>query len=357
LAPGMNLHRHPYGGRNYEYYSEDPYLSGVLAAQAIIGIQAQGVHAVAKHFAGNEQETQRRQMAAVIPPRALHELYLLPFEMAVRDAQPASIMCAFPEINGVSACSNEDLLKATLRERWGFQGYVMTDRRALHDLAPSIKAGVDWELSHITPLHYSLEPQRGQRGNPGSEGIRAALVAGSITESDLDQMLRRRYIEMFKFGHFDTNFDALFEASPDFLTHGLVAREIADQGIVLLKNEHAFLPLHPTNITSIALIGAEWYAGKAKLPPRSTRADNESVVAPYTVTPQQGLENALRAMGSSATVTYKSGGGTGKKTDRDAAVELAKNSDVVIVMVGDNPHELCDRETLHLPIIPPADEN
>src|SRR6185369_3517680 len=237
-------------------------------------------------------------MATVVPPRALHELYLLPFEMAVRDAQPASIMCAFPEINGVSACSSEDLLKTTQRERGGFQGYVITDRRAVHDLAPSIKAGVDWELSHITPLYYSLDPQRGQRGNPGSEGIAAALAAGSITVADIDQMLRRRYIQMFKFGHFDTDFDALYAAVPDFLAHGLVAREIAEQGMVLLKNENSFLPLNPANINSVALIGAEWFAGMAKLPPRSVRADNASVVPPYTVTPQQGLENVLRAMGS-----------------------------------------------------------
>jgi beta-glucosidase len=357
LAPGMNLHRHPFGGRNYEYQSEDPYLSGVMAVEQIKAIQAHGIHANAKHLAANEQETQRRQMATVVPPRALHELYLLPFEMAVRDARPASIMCAFPEINGVSACSSEDLLKTTLRERWGFQGYVISDRRAVHDLAPSIKAGVDWELAHVTPLYYSLDPQRGQRGNPGSEGIAAALAAGSITVADIDQMVRRRYIQMFKFGQFETDFDALYAAVPDFLTHGLVAREIAEQGIVLLKNQNNFLPLNAANINSVALIGATWFAGMAKLPPRSVRADNTSVVAPYTVTPQQGLENALRAMGSSATVTYNSAGGTGKKADRDAAVELARKSDVVIVMVGDNPHELCDRDSLSLPIIPPADPN
>jgi beta-glucosidase len=355
LAPGMNLHRHPFGGRNYEYLSEDPYLSGVMAVEQIRGIEAHGIHANAKHFAGNEQETQRRQMATVIPPRALHELYLLPFEMAVKDAQPASVMCAFPEINGVSACSSEDLLKTTLRERWGFQGYVITDRRAVHDLAPSIKAGVDWELAHITPLHYSLDPQPGQRGNPGSEGITAALAAGSITVSDLDQMLRRRYIQMFRFGHFDTDFDALYGSFADFVAHAQVAREIAEQGIVLLKNENNFLPLETTNLRSIALIGAEWFAGMAKLPPRSVRANNTNVVAPYTVTPLQGLQNVLTAMGSPARVTYHSAGGTGRKADRDAAVELAKNSDVVIVMVGDNPHELCDRESLRLPIIPPAD--
>ena len=277
---------------------------------AIKGIQAQGIHANAKHFAANEQETQRRQMATLVPPRALHELYLLPFEMAVKDAQPASIMCAFPEINGVSACSNEDLLKTTLREHWGFQGYVITDRRAVHDLAPSIKAGVDWELSHMTPLYYSLEPQTRAAWKSGRRRPQGRLAAGSITVGDIDQMLRRRYIQMFKFGHFDTDFDVLYGATPDFSAHGLVAREIAEQAIVLLKNQNNFLPLNPANIKSVALIGATWFAGMAKLPPRSIRGDNVSVIAPYTVTPQQGLENALRAMGSSATVTYNSGGGT-----------------------------------------------
>lgn len=353
LAPGMNLHRHPFGGRNYEYQSEDPYLSGVMASEQIKGIQAQGIHANAKHFAANEQETMRRQMATVVPPRALHELYLLPFEMAVRDAAPASIMCAFPEINGVSSCSSEDLLKTTLRERWGFDGYVITDRRALHDVAPSIKAGVDWELSHMTPLHYSLEPQEGQRGNPGSEGIRAALENGSITEADIDQMLRRRYIQMYNFGHFETDFDALYATEPDLTAHAQVARQIAEEGIVLLKNESDFLPLAtPPNDASIALIGAEWFAGMAKLPPRSIRADNVNVVAPYTVTPEEGLENVLRELGSSATVKYENGAGRAGIQD---AVELARRSNIVIVMVGDNPRELCDRETLGLPVIPPTD--
>lgn len=357
LAPAMNLHRIPYGGRNYEYYSEDPYLSGVMAAEAIKGIQSFGVHANAKHFAGNEQETQRRQMSAVIPPRALYELYLLPFEMSVKEAKPASVMCAFPQVNGVSACSSKDLLSTTLRERWGFGGYVISDRRAVHDVAPSIKAGVDWELAHMTPLHYALEPQKGQRGNPGSEGIAAALESGSITIADIDQMLRRRYVQMFEFGHFDTNFDALYAEVPDFDSHGHVARELAEQSVVLLKNDNNFLPLKTKGLESVALIGATWFAETAKLPPRSIRADNVSVEAPYTISPKKGLENALRAMGSLATVKYESGGGTGKKADRDAAVELAKKSDVVIVMVGDNPHELCDRGTLDLPIIPPADPN
>ena len=239
-----------------------------MGAETIKGIQAHGIHAVPKHYAGNEQETSRRVGESVIPPRALHELYLLPFEMAVRDSQPASIMCAYNRLNGVSACSNAELLDLMLRDRWGFGGYVMTDRSALHDLAPSIKAGVDWELAHETPVHYALEPQPDRPDNLASEGISAALQAGSITMADIDQMLRRRYVQMFTFGHFDTNFDVLFEASPDLFSHGLVAREIAEQGIVLLKNENNVLPLSAANINSVALIGATWYAGIAKLPVR-----------------------------------------------------------------------------------------
>jgi beta-glucosidase len=358
LGPTVNPVRHPYGGRNYQLYSEDPYLAGLMGAETITGIQAQGIHAVPKHYAGNEQETSRRVGESVIPPRALHELYLLPFEMAVRDTQPASIMCAYNRLNGVSACSNAELLTTTLRQQWGFGGYVMTDRSALHDLAPSIKAGVDWELAHRTPVHYALKPQPDRPDNPGSEGISAALAAGSITVGDIDQMLRRRYIQMFKFGHFDTNFDVLFEASPDFFSHGVVAREIAQQAIVLLKNENNFLPLGAGNLQSVALIGASWYAGIAKLPVRGGDDNtpfNEPGSPPFTVTPKQGIENVLRSVGSTATVTYETGGGTGTRADLDKAVALARKSDVVIVMVGDDPSEGCDLATLRLPIVPPAD--
>ena len=358
LAPTVNPVRHPYGGRNYQTYSEDPYLAGAMGAETIKGIQAHGIHAVPKHFAGNEQETSRRIGDSVIPSRALHELYLLPFEMAVRDAQPASIMCAYNRLNGVSDCSNAALLHATLRDRWGFGGYVVTDRSALHDLAPSIKAGVDWELANETPLHYALDPQPDRPDNPGSEGIRAALAAGSITMADIDQMLRRRYVQMFRFGHFDTNFDVLFEATPDFPSHGLMARAIAGESIVLLKNESNLLPLHAANLQSVALIGAPWYAGIAKLPARGgddSLPFDEPGNPPYSVTPQKGLENVLRTLGSTATVTYESGGGTGTQADIDRAVALATRSDVVVVMVGDDPYESCDLATLRLPIVPPAD--
>jgi beta-glucosidase len=358
LAPTVNPVRHPYGGRNYQTYSEDPYLAGVMGAETIKGIQAHGVHAVAKHFAGNEQETSRRAGDSVIPPRALHEIYLLPFEMAVKDARPASFMCGYNRLNGVSSCSNAELLTTTLRKQWGFDGYVITDRSALHDLGPSIKAGVDWELADETPHYYSLDPQPGDSLQGPSEGIRAALQAGSITLADIDQMLRRRYFQMFKAGHFDTNFDELFEATPDLTAHGSMARAIAEEGVVLLKNENNVLPLSAANLQSVALIGAPWYAGIAKLPIRGADDNtpfNEPGNPPYTVTPREGLETVLRSLGSPATVTYESGGGTGSQADIDAAVELARRSDVVIAMVGDDPFESCDLPTLRLPIVPPAD--
>jgi beta-glucosidase len=354
LGPLMNLVRHPYGGRNFDFPGEDPYLTGVMSLETVKGIQAHGVHAVPKHIVGNEQETDRNNGNSVIPPRALHELYLLPFEMSAKDGQMAGVMCAYNGLNGVSACSDAELLTTTLRQQWGWQGYVITDRRALHDLASSIKAGVDWELAHETPHYYSLDPQPANSRQGPSEGIRAALAASSITMADIDQMLKRRYVQMFKFGQFETNFDATFLAEPDFVTHGLVARKIAEEGIVLLKNENAFLPLSSAEVRSVALIGATWFAGMAKMAPLSLNGDNANVDAPYTVTPKQGLESVLRSLGSAATVTYESGGGTGT-AGIDRAVDLARRSDIVIVMVGDNPRESCDT-TPGLPIVPPADK-
>ena len=351
LGPLANLVRHPYGGRNFDFPSEDPYLTGVMTVEAVKSIQAHGVHAVPKHVVGNEQETDRNNGNSVIPPRAMFELYLLPFEMAAKDAQMAGVMCGYNQVNGVSACGDDELLNKTLRDRWGWEGYVVTDRRALHDLTSSIKGGVDWELAHETPHYYALDPVAANSRQGPSEGITAALKNGSIVEADIDQMLKRRYGQMFKYGQFETNFDAAYEATPDLVAHGLVAREIAEQGIVLLKNENNFLPLSPGNAKSVGLIGATWFAGMAKMAPLSLNADNSNVNAPYTVTPQAGLENGLRTLGSAATVTYESGAGV---SGIDKAVELAKKSDIVIVMVGDNPRESCDIQP-GLPVVPPAD--
>ena len=283
-APGPARARHelasyPYGGRNYEYQSEDPYLSGVMSVETIKGIQSQGIHANAKHFAGNEQETQRRQMATLIPPRALHELYLLPFEMSVKDAQPASVMCAFPEINGVSACSNEDLLKTTLRDNWGFKGYVITDRRALHDTAPRSKPG--WTGSFPTSHRCSIRWSR-SADNVGIRWgrFRVDLATAASPKPTSTRCSGAVISRCSSSGTSTSTSMCSMRRSPIFSPTAFWLAKSPSKAIVLLKNQNNFLPLNAANIKSVALIGAKWYAGMAKLPPRSISGDNVSVSLP-----------------------------------------------------------------------------
>ncbi|MCG7335401.1 glycoside hydrolase family 3 C-terminal domain-containing protein [Sporosarcina sp. ACRSM] len=331
LGPGMNLVRHPYNGRNYEYFSEDPYLTGTLATEQVKGIQDQGVQAQLKHLAGNEQETERWTMGVQVPSQAMNELYMLPFEMTVKDADPASVMCSFPDVNGTYACDSSELLQDALRDNWGFDGYVMSDRRAIHDTVSAIKAGTNVELDWA-PQYYTQEK------------IQDALDSGQVTEDDIDNLLRPRYIKMIEFGHMDKPYDKFLPEIVDPIANGESARKMAEEGSVLLKNDKGFLPLNGEP-KSIALIGVEWFAGEAKMSPRSIRDNNENVVTPYTVTPQEGLENVIKEFGYDTKVTYNDG------RDPKAAAKLAAESDVVLLMIGDNPHETVDRKTLGFPAI------
>ncbi|SOC41412.1 beta-glucosidase [Ureibacillus acetophenoni] len=330
LGPGMNLIRHPYGGRNYEYFSEDPYLTGTLATEQVKGIQAQGVQAQLKHLAGNEQETERWTMGVQVPSQAMNELYMLPFEMTVKDADPASVMCSFPDVNGTYACDSSELLQDALRGNWGFDGYVMSDRRAIHDTVAAIKAGTNVELDWA-PQYYT------------EEKIQDALDSGAVTEEDIDNLLRPRYIKMIEYGHMDEPYDKFMPEIFDPIANGASARKMAEEGSVLLKNDN-FLPLDGEPET-IALIGLEWFGEEAKMSPRSVRDNNENVNAPYTVTPQEGLENVIEELGYDTEVTYNDG------RDPEAAAKLAAESDVVLLMIGDNPHETVDRDTLGFPAI------
>ncbi|MEH7274977.1 beta-glucosidase [Neobacillus vireti] len=332
LGPGMNLVRHPYGGRNYEYFSEDPYLTGILATEQVKGIQKQGVQAQLKHLAGNEQETERWTMGVQVPSKAMNELYMLPFEMTVKGANPASVMCSFPDVNGTYACDSPELLQDALRRNWGFSGYVMSDRRAIHNTVSAIKAGTNVELDWA-PQYYTQAK------------IKQAIDSGEVTENDIDNLLRPRYIKMIEFGHMDKPFDKFLPEIVDPMANGASARKMAEEGAVLLKNDKGFLPLDGKP-KSIALIGVEWFAGMAKMSPRSIRINNENVVTPYTVTPKQGLENVIKERGYGTKVTYNDG------RDPQAAAKLAAESDVVLLMIGDTPGETVDRETLGFPAIP-----
>ncbi|WP_251839924.1 beta-glucosidase family protein [Oceanitalea stevensii] len=334
-GPGMNLIRTPYGGRNNEYFSEDPYLTGVMASEIIRGVQARGVsHATAKHFAANESEYQfeRWTSANRVPSRAMHELYLLPFEMAVKDADVASIMCAYPHVNHSYNCDSIPLLQDTLRDRWGFDGYVYSDRRAQQSTVASVLAGVNVELDETAEWYTP-------------ELIKAAIADGEITEEHIDGLLRERYIVMFEYGDFEdphTEFlwdelDPLIERGGE---HAELAKQAAAESLVLLRNDEDVLPLDADAIDSIALIGAEWFAGEATLPPRSgNREENISVIEPYQVTPEEGLEEVLEDLDSDATVTYNSGDSTAE------AVELVEDSDVTILMIGDVARETWDKNS------------
>ena len=331
LGPGMNLVRHPYGGRNYEYFSEDPYLTGALATEQVKGIQGEGIQAQLKHLAGNEQETERWTMGVQVPSQAMNELYMMPFEMTVQDADPASVMCSFPDVNGTYACDSPELLRGALRDNWEFDGWVMSDRRAIHDTAAAITSGTSVELDWA-PQYYTPEK------------VKSALDAGEVTEGEIDELLRPRYVAMVEYGHMDQPYDRFRPEIVDLNANGARARQMAESGSVLLKNDGGFLPLDGEP-ESIALIGVEWFAGEAKMSPRSVRDNNENVETAYTVTPQQGLENVISRLGHGTRVTYNDG------RDPEAAAELAAASDVVLLMVGDNPHETVDRQTLGFPPI------
>jgi beta-glucosidase len=275
-----------------------------------------------KHYVANNQETNRFEVDALIDERTLREIYLPAFEMAVKDGGAAAVMCAYPRINGTYACENGYLLNEVLRKEWGFRGYVQSDFGAVHSTARSILAGADLEMN--TGTWYS------------ATRINAALAAGAIRVADIDVLLKRRFYSMFRLGQFDR---PLMETPIDEVGHGRLARSIAEQSAVLLKNENGTLPLDASVFRSIALIGPRAQAREA-----STGGEGSSKVVPlYTITPIQGLRNVLTALGSTATVTYDDG------ADPPAAAALAASSDIAIVMVGDTLTEGADRSNLSLP--------
>jgi beta-glucosidase len=321
-APGLNIARVPHNGRNFEYFGEDPYLAGRMAVEQVKAVQSNGIIAMPKHYAANNQETNRFEVDAIIDERTLREIYLPAFEMAVRDGGAAAVMCAYPRVNGTYACENEHLLKQVLRKEWGFRGYVQSDFGAVHSTAQSILAGTDLEMN--SGVWYS------------AARVGAALAAGAVGVADIELLLKRRFYSMFRLGQFDR---PLVETPIDAVGHGRVALSIAEQSAVLLKNVDGQLPLDASALRSIALIGPHMHARDA-----NTGGEGSSKVVPlYTITPMQGLRDVLDRLGSSATVTYDDG------AEIAAAATLAASSDIAIVMVGDNHTEGADRSNLSLP--------
>ena len=306
LGPGLNMKRNPLCGRSFEYFSEDPYLAGKLAAGYIRGIQSKGVAACPKHFAVNSQETRRMASDSIVDERTLREIYLTGFEIAVKEGHPRSIMSSYNLVNGTYANENKHLLMEILRDEWGFDGAVITDWGGSNDHALGVKNGSTLEMPA-----------------PGGDSVRellAAVESGKISESDIDARLSELLPLVF-----DTK--AALDAAPrefDAAAHHALARRAAEESLVLLKNEGALLPLAAGS--KVAVIGDfaknPRYQGAGSSMVNSTQVD---------VLLDKLIDSELNVIG------YQQGFDRHGKPDaalQKSACELATQANTVILCMG-----------------------
>ena len=324
LGPGLNTKRNPLGGRNFEYYSEDPYLSGKMAAALIRGIQENGISACPKHFAANSQELLRMASDSVVDMRALRELYLTNFEIAVKEGHPKSIMSSYNRINGTYANDDAWLLTDVLRKEWGFDGFVVTDWGGSNDHAQAVRAGGNLEMPGT--------------GGDSDREIFAALEAGTLTEAEVDQRVDE-LLDVVLSTHAAT---ADGPKEFDVEAHHALARKAAAETAVLLKNEEDILPLAPG--TRVAVLG------DMALEPRYQGAGS-SVVNP---TKLDKPIDCLRACDLEITGQAQGYRRDGKEDQAllDSAVSAARNADVVLLYLGlteISESEGMDRQHMRLP--------
>ena len=279
LGPGMNLHRNPLCGRNFEYYSEDPLVTGKIAAAYIKGVQSQGAGVSAKHFAVNSQETDRTAVDERVSQRAARELYLRGFEIAVRESNPWTIMASYNKVNGEFSMGNHDLLTKILREDWGYKGIVMTDWIGIRNGLPTI--------NEVHAGNDLMEPGQPAQVREIIEGVKS----GKLSMEDVDRNVRRMLEYIVKTPSFK-NYP--YTNKPDFEAHAAITRQSAAEGIVLLKNNGA-LPWKDGKIKTVALFGENSYDFL------SGGTGSGCVHPPYVVDMLTGLKNA--GINSSATLT------------------------------------------------------
>ena len=325
LGPGLNIKRNPLCGRNFEYFSEDPYLAGKMAAGYIRGMQKNGISACPKHFAANNTELRRQASNSVMDERTLREIYLTGFEIAVKEADPLSIMSSYNMVNGVYANENEHLLQEILRDDWGFRGFVVSDWGACNDFVDGVRAGSHLEMPTT--------------GGDSAEYLKKAIYEGKISEDLVDKRVDELLDVVFA-THEAVSKYAGHEFDVD--AHHAMAMKASEESIVLLKNEDGILPLAPN--TKVAVIGdfAETprYQGAGSSVVKPTKLDSTMGVIGNYGFDVVGFEKGYPRVGA------------GDAAMQQKAVELAKKADVVLLYLGldeISESEGLDRSHMKLP--------
>lgn len=316
LGPGACLKKNPLCGRNFEYFSEDPYLAGKLAAAFITGAQKNGVGTSLKHFAANSQETKRFSSNSIMDMRTLRELYLTAFEIAVTEAQPKTVMCSYNKINGVYSSDNYELLNRILRDEWGFKGLVVTDWGAMHDRTEGFKAGCDLMMPGGSAY--------------GEKAVIRAVREGRLPEAMVDKCAAR-VIEL------SLTAQKVDSQPYDVQQHHHMARVVAENSIVLLKNEDHILPLQKSDLVAII--------GHMAQKPRYQGAGSSHIQPTQLACLTEEMPEAIYAPGCDA---------RGNTTDEllAEAERIAKTADKVIVLAGltdDYESEGFDRVNMRMP--------
>jgi beta-glucosidase len=334
LAPGMNIMRTPLNGRNFEYLGEDPFLVSRMVVPYIRAEQSEEVAACAKHFVANDQEYERNTINVLMDERTLREIYLPPFEAAVKEGGVLSVMSSYNKFRGAYCSENDYLLNKILKGEWGFKGLVVSDWNAVHSTRETVLAGLDLEMGTVGKPFDEFYLAR-----PFLEGVRK----GEFPVSVLDDKVRRNLRVMFASRAFDGH------SSPGSINtkeHQASARRVAEESFVLLKNDSRSLPLDAAKLTSVAVIGENAVRLQAY------GGGSSRIKAFYEVTPLEGI---LRRVGDRVNVTYSAG--YGEKDGEELAqraVRAARQADVVIYVGGLNhslglDSEAADRKDMKLP--------
>ena len=332
-APAVNMLRTPLNGRTFEYFGEDPFLAARMAVGWTKGVQSQGIIGNVKHYAVNNQEgpgqyvpgtpvgasptNSRMTVDARVDERTLREIYLPQFEAAVKEGGVGSVMCSYPRVNGTYACENEHLLNDILKGDWDFKGFVLTDYGAAKNTVNSLNNGLDLDIWPAIAYQPAL--------------VNAALSSSQVSESTMEEHVRRILRTLFQFGFFDREAYKDDPAQIDKAAHHTAAGDLETQGMVLLRNERNVLPLDAGKIGKLAVIG-----------PETTKLRNgggSSAINPYmSTTPLQGIQDRLGA----AKVVPDDG------SDAERAATVAKAADAAVVVVGDYSTEGNDKPCMGL---------